>query len=538
MKDNCINIEEIFGNNNDIYYIWDVVKIKIPKDKYEKIKIHEFELKFFLNSRRLSFDGENYIIDLKNLFGNLKVKYEDKEKNIRVVPYKIFLRNEEEHKSKNKNFLKECWNFICENIIGRDIKDLLYFLITASYKDLKSFLNLKIIEDKGIAIKDFLLVFLEVITNKLQNYIDNLFKTGIVHREVLHFQEKYGSTLILSVNNIISPYKMYIVQKKEFNTLPNQMIFQSVYFSLLLINRLQDVLKKEEKRIEMIDRIENIRNNLIKILDKYGLWHFYNQNILNLNVLKQKVAFQAEQIYKNVFDIYKDIVLILLSKENLAYIEDGISYPILDFSLIYELWTISLIRKALSELNLKEEKIEIRKTERYKKKYRYKIKMIATFLGKNGKKIGLLWEVKFNPIIDSLYFSSRPIKDILSKSEFPIRIKPDIVILSERNNKKNIIYLGEIKYEKNEKIQTPKVGDIYKLVGYLVDLQKSGIIEGSKKIEGLIVYPGFFERIKIPVVIKSKKSKKYKIFFVNVIPVNKEKNIENILNTFKYLKNI
>ncbi|MCS7123467.1 MAG: hypothetical protein RMJ17_02760 [Candidatus Aenigmarchaeota archaeon] len=69
-----------------------------------------------------------------------------------------------------------------------------------------------------------------------------------------------------------------------------------------------------------------------------------------------------------------------------------------------------------------------------------------------------------------------------------------------------------------KKTELPKLNDIYKILGYFLDLSKKSEILKNEKIEGILIFPGFIEPMRVPHIRKIDKCKK--IFYINIILLN------------------
>ena len=102
----------------------------------------------------------------------------------------------------------------------------------------------------------------------------------------------------------------------------------------------------------------------------------------------------------------------------------------------------------------------------------------------------------------------------LGNVEARIRIKPDIIIIHQKNGKKKIL-IGDIKYSVNEEIPAlPKLDNLYKILGYLLDLGNKSFLKGDN-IEGLLIYPGTIKHMRIPV-----ETNENNIFYLNMVSMN------------------
>ncbi|MCS7123466.1 MAG: hypothetical protein RMJ17_02755 [Candidatus Aenigmarchaeota archaeon] len=204
-----------------------------------------------------------------------------------------------------------------------------------------------------------------------------------------------------------------------FETSLNQMVFQTLYFVLQECNYLKYIMKLDEdkkRKNEIINKINKVVNTTHSLLDRYQLWYFFNDKPLNLSELWIRISNQSNPYYKKFFEIYREFTKILFSRTILTYIVERIEFPIISFEYIYELWAISIICSLLSK-RYKFKKISF---ESYRKR---KVKMNIEF-----DKSSLIYEIKFNPLLDSLYLE----KLITDKIHF--NIKPDLLIILRDKN--------------------------------------------------------------------------------------------------------
>ncbi|MEM2175460.1 MAG: hypothetical protein QXI58_07580 [Candidatus Micrarchaeia archaeon] len=497
-------VETISWENLKEYH-YDNIKIEIPIFNIEELQenffVNGLKLKEFISfkSKHIEVSPNKLLINLKNTFGEIPLSSKQIDKKAKIVPSKIF-------QDLNP---KEAYLFV-KNKVFSDIRKFLSFIVK-DFEDLKMLEYFKIITEDFIRSSEYLVIFLEKATSSCKSLLQNLFGSGPVHKEILIQKSISGTKVLLSPKNIIEPYKFYYKQTHTLDTILNQMIFQTLYFVIQECNYLKyiaRVVSEERTKKELLNRINETMRIAYFLLDKYQLWFFFTDKPLNLSELSSKISTQPNFYYKKVFEIYKEIVKIVFSRTILVNVEEGIEFPILSFERIYELWAISLFYNSLS----KKYKFSSISLESYKKR---KVKMRMEFFNKPSKKSLLIYEIKFSPVTDSLYFEK-----LVSDKEY-FNIKPDLLIILERRKKKKI-FLGDIKFSKDERMELPKLKDMYKILGYLIDLSKKSEILKNEEVEGILVFPGFIEPIRVPQIRKMDKHKK--LIYINILPLNFKNN--------------
>ena len=488
-------------------YNFDNIEIEIPLENIEKLQnefiINGKKLKEFLETKKryIIVQPDKLILTLKNFFGEISFSYEDIRKKGKIVPLKIFPLNMNPKKG---------YDFI-RNKVFSDIGNFLSFIVK-EIKDFQTLENLKILTKDFINSPEYIIIFLEKAVSLCESSLQELFTSGPIYKEITTQKTFFGTRISFSYKTIINPYKFYYKQSHTEDTLLNRMLFQTLYFIVQECNRLKHTIKIEtDRRNEVLRKIDEILMKACFLLDRYQLWCFFSDKPINLAELMNKINNQPNLCYKRIFYIYKEVVKVVFSRSILENILEGIEFPISKFESIYELWTVSLFYNTLS--GLYKAKVDVR-FESYEKK-RTKLKMI--FSESESKKAYLIWEIKFNPILDSLYFESllRDKKNL----DISFAIKPDLLIVLE-NGKTRKIFLGDVKFSKNEKIELPTLRDLYKVLSYLSDLSAKSEILKNKNIEGVLVYPGLIEFIRIPKIQKTEKGKK--VYYINIIPLNYE----------------
>jgi hypothetical protein len=181
----------------------------------------------------------------------------------------------------------------------------------------------------------------------------------------------------------------------------------------------------------------------------------------------------------------------------LENIEEGLEYPLINFAYIYEAWAIWRIVHSLraNGFEIIENGILLGKNNKFKRK----TKMIF-ILEKDSKRVYVIWEMKFKPSTDSTYLGDLIRAFNISNVE-NIEIKPDIVILVENLENKDIekVVVGDVKFRVDENAKLPRLENIYKVLGYVLDLRRFEVFKNAK-FEGLLIYPSTIEAIKIPIM--------------------------------------
>ncbi|MCW1305039.1 MAG: hypothetical protein OH354_04660 [Candidatus Parvarchaeota archaeon] len=498
-------------------YHYDNIKIEIPHANIDELQenftINGVRLKDFLSakSKYIEIMPGKLVINVKDMFGEIKFSNGKMEKKVKIIPSKIF-----------QNLSPKEAYFFIKNKVFTDIMNFLSFIVK-DYKDLQMLEHLEIVKKDFERSLDYIIIFLEKIISSCKPLLQDLFASGPVHKEILIQKFLFGTKISLTPKNIIAPYKFYYKQTHTFDTLLNQMVFQTLYFVLQECNYLNDIINLEEnekRKRELSIKINEISKVASFLIDKYQLWCFFNDKPLDFSELSNKIISQSNFSYKKIFEIYKEIVKILFSRTILSNIIEGIEFPIQNFEYIYELWAISSFYNLLSE--------QCEQRVGYKGYYKKrKVKMKIEFVDKSHKKSFLIYEIKFDPSIDSLYFE----KLVINKRYF--NIKPDILIILEgKKNRK--IFLGDIKFSKDEEIELPRLRDLYKVLGYLIDLSEKSEIFKNEMVEGILVFPGFIDSIRIPKIHKNGKNKK--TYYINVIPLNHKTNQISMIQNKIYKK--
>jgi len=484
--------------------VWDDRKCEIPLELVDKITINERPLRDFLSLPyvRISQVTEGKIsISLKNLFGIIRIVFPEKEEHIKVVPKKLF---------DTIDTPEQGYNFIQQKVL-RDIGNLITMLVKET-KDIQPSEVFKIVLKQKPWSIEFLVIALERYLKMLEEFCIKLFNYGPVHKELLKRTSCFGSTTKLSSNLPIYPYLEFHQSTFTYDTYLNKMLFQAFYFIILEAGLLYHSTKETGVR----DRLRNLEEKALLFLDKFHLWEFFHQLPLDPAELQRRVLAQQNPYYFKILTIYKELTKLLFSKTSLEIAEKGLEYPLLNFAYLYEAWTISRILKSLQKqrYSLKKESLILESRVR-----EYKRRARASFVfSKENSEIRVIWELKFKPSVDSLYMKSL----LESIQELPeevrkIRIKPDLLIIQKKKGKTQKILLGDVKFrvdEENQKL--PKLEDMYKILGYILDLREFKYFKDAQ-IEGILIYPGKIKMLKIP-IIDPKNNKE--IIYINLVPLN------------------
>jgi len=484
--------------------IWDDEEYQIDLSLISNVAINEKPLGDFLSLPyiRISQIEKNKIsISLKNLFGTIRITFPEKEEQIRVVPKKPFDKTDTPEQG---------YKFIQQKVL-RDIGNLITMLVKET-KDIQPSEVFKIVLKQRPWSIEFLVIALERYLKMLEEFCLKLFNYGPVHKDLLKRTSYFGSTAKLSSKLPIYPYLEFHQNTFTYDTYLNKMLFQAFYFIILESELLYH--STQDKGIKK--RVKKLENGALLFLNRFHLWEFFHQIPLNIAELQQRVLTQQNPYYPKILEIYKEVTKLLFSKTTLEIAEEGLEYPLLNFAYLYEAWAISRILDSLQKQGyiLKKESLILgNKVREYNRRAR------ASFIfSKGDTEIRVVWELKFKPHVDSLYLKSL----IESIEELPeevkkIRIKPDLLIIKKEKGKIQKILLGDIKFrvdEENQKL--PKLSDIYKILGYILDLREFRYFKNAQ-IEGILIYPGKIEMLKIP-IIDPKNNRN--ILYINLIPLN------------------
>jgi len=487
-------------------YHFDNIEIEIPLENIEELQneftINGKKLKEFLEikGKYITIQSNKLILTLKNFFGEVSFYYKNDHKKTKIVPLKIF--PPDINPKKGYDFIR--------NKVFLDIGNFLSFIVK-EIKDFQTLESLKIMIEDFINSPEYIIILLEKSVSSCKELLEKLFISGPIHKEILVQKTFFGTKISFSSKNIIDPYKFYYKQSHTLDTLLNQMLFQTLYFIVQECNCLKHTIKIEsERRNEVIRKIDEILMKANFLLEKYQLWCFFSDKPINFVELMNKINNQPNLYYKKIFDIYKEVVKVTFSRTILENILEGIEFPISKFESIYELWTVSLFYNTLRNIYKVDGKPKL---ESYEKR---STKLKIMFSRKGPKKVYLIWEIKFSPILDSLYFESL-FED--REYETTFEIKPDLLIVLE-NKKTKKIFLGDVKFSKDEKIELPTLRDLYKVLSYLSDLSNKSKILKNKNVEGILIYPGLIKYIRVPKIQRTKKGKK--VYYINIMPLNYE----------------
>ncbi len=484
--------------------IWDDEEYQIDLSLISNVTINGKSLRDFLSLpyvRISQVEGNKISISLKNLFGTIRITFPEKKEQIKVVPKKLFDKTDTPEQG---------YKFVQQKVL-RDIGNLITMLVKET-KDIQASEVFKIVLKQRPWSIEFLVIALERYLKMLEGFCLKLFNYGPVHKDLLKRTSYFGSTAKLSNKLPFYPYLEFHQNTFTYDTYLNKMLFQAFYFIILESELLYHFT--QDKSIK--ERVRKVEEESLSFLNRFHLWEFFHQMPLNLAELQQRVLTQQNPYYLKILEVYKEITKLLFSKTTLEIAEEGLEYPLLNFAYLYEAWAISRILDSLQKhgYTLKKESLILgNRVREYNRRAR------ASFIfSKGNTEIRVVWELKFKPRIDSLYLKSL----IESIQELPeevkkIRIKPDLLMIKKERGKIQKILLGDVKFrvdEKNQKL--PRLGDIYKILGYILDLREFRYFKNAQ-IEGILIYPGKIKMLKIP-IIDPKNNKE--IIYINLVPLN------------------
>jgi hypothetical protein len=513
LKQNRIEIK--WENLDKEVYLFDNKDIRIslnelPRES-QKLLINGRSIKNLINEKDVFAEGNDVLIRLDDRFGEIRMKMDKEEKVVKVVPRKLFPNNIDE---------KTAYEFVKKVILTKIGK--LLSLVVKNVRDIRQLINLKIVPDDIISYREFVIILLEKLIFQIENLLFKLYKHPI-HKEMQTSTSHFGTRLLMNPSTLISPYKIYFKQYHTFETILNKMVFQTLYYiiqeSYLMKYTISKYSLEKERKDELYDRLNRIIARSEMLLHKYHLWYFYTEESLDISVILSKLKAQRNPYYFDFYEIYKTLRLIIFSKTIVLLGESKIDFPITKFSTVYELWSVVSLSDYLEALGYKI--VTTILNRRYKQR---RTKLIFEFTKGKKQKAYLIWEIKLNPKEDSLYYSSLfdGIQITIEEEfleEMKFEIKPDILLIFEDKSKKtrNII-LGDVKFSKQEKLELPKIKDLYKVVGYLVDVSNKSEITRKSKVSGILIYPGFVRYTKIPHM--GFYGDKKKIYYIHLVPLN------------------
>lgn len=502
-------------DNNDIR-----ISLNESPRESQRLLINGILIKKLINKKDVFVEGNDVIIRLKDRFGDIRIKLDKEEKIVKVVPRKLFPNNLDE---------KTSYEFV-KNVVLGNINKLLSLVVKVP-KDIWQLINLKILSSNTISYREFIIILLEKLIYQTENLLVKLYRYPI-HKEIETSVAHFGTRLTMNPNNLISPYKIYLKQYHTFETVLNKMVFQTLYYFIQEAYIMNYIISKysmeRERKTELHNRLNRIIFRSEMLLKTYHLWYFYTDEPLDIPLILTKLKTQRNPYYFDFYEIYKILRLILFSKTILLLGEAGIDFPLNKFSSIYELWAVISLVDYLEANGFKIEyhNLGIKYKER-------RAKLIFEFSKDKNQNIHLIWEIKLNPKEDSLYYSSLfdGIQIVGLKEEFlegiKFEIKPDILLIFEDKSKKfKKIIVGDVKFSKQEKLELPKIKDLYKLVGYLVDISNKSEITKNSEISGILIYPGFVGYTKIPHISFSEGKN---IYYIHITPFNYKNNKIKIL---------
>jgi hypothetical protein len=464
-------------------YIWDDEELSLPINLLDHVKVNNQPLSEVTKSNKIYIKGKNVIISFKNFFGDLKLEFPDKEEILKIAPKKLFY-NQEINPDEGYDIVK--------HRVLNDIRDFITFIVK-EIKDIQTYKAFKIILKDIHRSVEFIVIALEHYLSKLEHNIRLLFQQGPIHKDIVKQESTFGFSLKYSYSSFINPYQTFYRRSMNYSTILNIMVFQSLYYIVLETELLKLVIDDKDLK----EKLENLKLKAIKLLDEYHLWEFFYEPPLNLANIQEKLVTQQNPYYPFIFSIYKEIVKMVFSKTVLENIEEGLEYPLINFAYIYEAWAIWRIVHSLraNGFEIIENGILLGKNNKFKRK----TKMIF-ILEKDSKRVYVIWEMKFKPSTDSTYLGDLIRAFNISNVE-NIEIKPDIVILVENLENKDIekVVVGDVKFRVDENAKLPRLENIYKVLGYVLDLRRFEVFKNAK-FEGLLIYPSTIKTIKIPIM--------------------------------------
>ncbi|AJC72708.1 hypothetical protein X802_04585 [Thermococcus guaymasensis DSM 11113] len=483
---------------NSPHPIWDN-DYTIPLKLLDVVKINGKPLKEFAKSNRIKIANEAVTISLRDLFGTLIIEKPHETRSFLVIPHKLF----------PQECSPEIGSEFIRNRVLQDIGDFISFIVK-EVRDIQALYVFKIVMKEYERSVYFLVVTLEHYLKLLEEQVTRLFLRGPIHKETLTMPSQFGSGVKHSNSSLVSPYLLFNKRSVTYDTMLNRMLFQSFYYVVIESEILKHVLTDKD----LLKRVNALQSRALKLIEGYHLWEFFCEAPQNLVLIQERLTTQQNPHYAEVFRVYRELVKIVFSKTILKNIEEGIQYPLLNFATIYETWAVWRIIKGLIERGFKisDEGIVLNDQEKFNRRTK------AIFRLEQGDLIiTVVWELKFKPETDSLYMGSL-MKLIRYVNKIPI--KPDLVILVSKkgDNTPKKVLLGDVKFRIDKNNRLPPLETLYKVLGYVVDLGNFDHFKGAS-IEGMLIYPGRIEMLKIP-IIKPEKGKD--VLYVNLLPLNSE----------------
>lgn len=483
----------------------------------ERIKINGLNAKKLLNKQKLSLgvwdNSKTIYTPLYDKFGDLVVEYNDEViRKLRIVPWKL---------AKKQKVPEVVYNFIVNDIF-KDINYFLSFIIKNIKKDIKSIdsFSYQLLNEFPKS-KDFLVSLLEHNFKLLEKSLFGVYNNGPLHKEIQIITAYSGSQLVLTSLINPKPYKHYTKKQHSHETILNKMMFQSAYFMMQASKMIENGLDKKEKDLK--NRVNEIFKKSNFLLNKYDLWSFYSNEVLDDGEIRSKLITQNNPFYQEVYTFFRIIKDIITYISVIAALrtEKGINMALSEFYSIYEIWTITTIWKAFNEKGFELKNVEF--NEVHITPFNLIQGKLALNLVKDAFKAKIIWEIKLKPREHSTYYGGL-VKE-LNLNEKPI--KPDIVILMEIDEYKKAL-IGDVKFIIKKNSPLPKPESLYKVLAYLEDFKRSYIFKGHE-VEGLLVYPGNMNSTKTP---KTKNGN-----CINITPLNMfNQDFEKIFEVPKFQK--
>lgn len=497
------------GHSNNPHPIWDT-DYNIPLKLLDVVKINGKPLREFSKSSRVKIVNEAVIISLRDLFGTLTIEKPHETRSFVVIPHKLF----------PKGYSLEDGNKFIRNRVLHDIGHFVSFIVK-EVKDIQTYHAFKIVMREYERSVYFLVVALEHYLKLLEEYGTKLFLHGPIHKEMLTMQSRFGSGIRYSYSDLVSPYHPFNKRSVTYDTLLNRMLFQSFYYVIIESELLKHIITD----VDLVNRISALQNHALRFIDSYHLWEFFCEAPQDLAMIQEGLITQQNPYYAEVFRVYSELVKIVFSKTILENIENGIQYPLLNFATIYETWAVWRVIKGLMEqgFRLSDEGIILNDQEYFNRRTK------AVFaLERDDLVVTIVWELKFSPETDSLYMGSL-MKLVGYVNRMPI--KPDLVILVSKKgeDKPKKVLLGDVKFRIDKNGRLPPLESLYKILGYVVDLGDFDYFKGAS-IEGMLIYPGRIEMLKIPII---KPEDDGNVLYVNLLPLNSESFEVNLVELLK-----
>lgn len=483
-------------------------------DELEKFKINGLNAQKLLEDQKLSLgiwdNSKTISTKIADKFGDIIIEYDNEiVKKIRIVPWKL---------TKHQKNPAEVYNFITKEVF-EDINAFLYYIL----KSLKN--NIKTIDSFSYQLlnefpksPDFLVSLLQYNYQILEKSLFHLHNNGPLHKEVQIKTDYNGSQLVLTSLINPTPYKFYTKKQHTHETILNKMMFQSAYFMMQASKMIETRLNGQHEYLKK--RTENIFKKSSSLLNKYDLWSFFSNELLDDVEIRSKLLSQTNPFYQNIYKVFKITrdIIIYISLIAALYMEKGIDMALNEFYSIYELWSVARIwqtfqNKGYELENIKLDNLKIKSFNSISAK-------MSLNLIKGDSKVNIIWEMHLDPGEHSTYYGG--LITGLNLGDKDTKIKPDICIIINNPDYKKVL-IGDVKFSmKKGKSSLPKLDSLYKVLSYLEDLKGSPLFEGFD-VEGLLIYPGIMNSSKTPF----KENNNY----INLNPLNMfSQNFEKSLN--------